>query len=200
MQIQSEIQNKFQPAAPFQGQHNAFLLEEDAESEVLEFLDRRPAQTAMLSGLIRDNGLKNRFNRGSFYGCRNPQGKFEGVALIGHATLFETSTNRALRSLARVAETCATTHMIMGEAGLLDRFCGFYSRPRLAKRKACREQLMELKNPIPAATEVPELRPATLKDLELLLPIHAQMAFAESGVNPLEKDPEGFRNRYASRI
>ena len=200
MQIQSEIQNKFQPAAPFQGQHNAFLLEEDAETEVLEFLDRRPAQTAMLAGLIRDNGLKNRFNRGSFYGCRNPQGKFEGVALVGHATLFETSTNRALRSLARVAETCETTHMIMGEAGLLERFCGFYSQPSLSRRKACRERLLELRSPVQTRPEVPGLRPATMADLDLILPIHAQMALAESGVDPLAKDPQGFRNRYARRI
>jgi GNAT superfamily N-acetyltransferase len=200
MQIQNELKSNLQPAAPFQGQTSAFLLEEDAETEVLEFLERRPAETAMLAGLIRDNGLKNRFNRGSFYGCRSPQGKFEGVALVGHATLFETNTNRALRSLARVAETCATTHMIMGEAGLLDRFCGFYTQPRLSRRKACRERLLELRSPVQTRPEVPGLRPATMADLDLILPIHARMALAESGVDPMVKDPQGFRNRYARRI
>jgi len=30
--------------------------------------------------------------------------------------------------------------------------------------------------------------------------VHAQMAFEESGVNPLERDPEGFRKRCARRI
>jgi ribosomal protein S18 acetylase RimI-like enzyme len=200
MQIQNEIRNKFQPAAPFEAPNTAFLLEEAAETEVLEFLERRPVETAMLSGLIRDNGLKNRFNRGSFYGCRNPQGEFEGVALVGHATLFETSTNRALRSLARVAETCATTHMIMGEAGLLDRFCGFYSQPRLTPRKTCRERLLELRSPVQTRPEVPGLRPATMNDIDLILPIHAQMALAESGVDPMAKDPQSFRNRYARRI
>jgi predicted GNAT family acetyltransferase len=34
----------------------------------------------------------------------------------------------------------------------------------------------------------------------MLLPVHAQMAFEESGVNPLEKDPNGFRLRCARRI
>ena len=187
-------------AFPFIAPNAAVLLEEDSRPEVLEFLERRPIQTAMLSGLIRDNGLRNSLNRGDFYGCRNQSGEFEGVALIGHATLFETSTNRALRSLAQVAQTCTTTHMIMGEAGLLDRFCGFYSQPALPRRKACRERLLELRNPLPEARAVPGLRPATLRDLELLLPIHAQMAFKESGVNPLEKDASGFRDRYASRI
>ena len=154
----------------------------------------------MLSGLIRDNGLRNRFNRGDFYGCRNRQGEIEGVALIGHATLFETSTNRALRTLAQVAETCPTTHMIMGEAGLLDRFCGFYSHPGLPRRKVCRERLLELREPIQTRQEVPGLRPATMHDLDLLLPIHAQMALAESGVDPLAKDPQSFRDRYARRV
>lgn len=200
MQIQNDLRSKYPPGAPFQGPNTAFLLEDDAQTEVLEFLERRPAETAMLTGLIRDNGLKNRFNRGSFYGCRNPRGEFEGVALVGHATLFETSTNRALRSLARVAETCETTHLIMGEAGLVDRFCGFYSQPRPSLRKACREQLLELRNPVQKRPDVPGLRLATTADLDLIMPIHAQMALAESGVDPLAKDPQGFRDRYAQRI
>ena len=199
MQMQS-IRTIRGPAVPFPGPNAAVLLDNDEKTEVLEFLERRPAETAMLSGLIRDNGLRNGFNRGDFYGCRNRQGQFEGVALIGHATLFETSTNRALRSLARVAETCATTHMIMGEAGLLDRFCGFYSQPRQPRRKACRERLLELRNPVPARQGVPYLRPATMRDLDLLLPIHAQMALDESGVDPLAKDPQSFRDRYARRV
>jgi predicted GNAT family acetyltransferase len=33
-----------------------------------------------------------------------------------------------------------------------------------------------------------------------MLPIHAQMAFEESGVNPLDTNPEGFRERYLRRI
>lgn len=200
MQIQSIRTGSQPPAAPFYGHNTAVLLDNDAQPEVLEFLERRPAETAMLSGLIRDNGLRNRFNRGDFYGCRNRQGQIEGVALIGHATLFETSTNRALRSLARVAETCATTHMIMGEAGLLNQFCGFYSQPTLPQRKVCRERLLELHKPIQTRQEIPGLRPATMRDLDLLVPIHAQMALAESGVDPLAKDPQSFRDRYARRI
>ncbi len=200
MQTQNQIYgNNAGAFGPF-NQNAAVLLDNSVRTEVLEFLERRPAETAMLSGLVRDNGLRSRVNRGDFYGCRNRQGEFEGVALIGHATLFETSTNRALRSLARVAESCANTHMIMGEAGMLDRFCGFYSQPRLPRRKACRELLLELRAPVQSRPEVPGLRPATMSDLEMLLPIHAQMALDESGVDPMAKDPKGFKDRYARRI
>ena len=44
------------------------------------------------------------------------------------------------------------------------------------------------------------LRPARSEDLELVVPIHAQTAFEESGVNPLDMDPSGFRERCARRI
>jgi predicted GNAT family acetyltransferase len=48
--------------------------------------------------------------------------------------------------------------------------------------------------------QVDNLRLATLEDLDLVVPVHAQLAFEESGVNPLDKDPDGFRERCAKRI
>ena len=44
------------------------------------------------------------------------------------------------------------------------------------------------------------MRLATLDDLHLVAPVHAAMAEAESGINPLEKDRERFLSRYARRI
>src|SRR5436853_6079400 len=70
-------------------------LREESQTEGLEFLERRPLHTVMLDGLIRDNGVVNTLNRGTFYGCRNEQGELEGVGLIGQATIIETSTDRA---------------------------------------------------------------------------------------------------------
>ena len=71
-------------------------LTDGCEAEVLAFLADRPLHTVSLTGLIEDNGLVSPLNRGAFYGCRNRQGQLEGVALIGHATLMETTTYRAL--------------------------------------------------------------------------------------------------------
>jgi predicted GNAT family acetyltransferase len=39
-----------------------------------------------------------------------------------------------------------------------------------------------------------------MEHIEQILPVHAQMAFEECGINPIEKDPIGFRERVASRI
>ena len=178
----------------------AMFLNDSSKPEVLDFLEERPAQTAMLSGLIRDNGLRSDFNRGDFFGCRNEHGELEGVALIGHATLFEARSERALYSLANRAQNCASTHMLMGEQDGVQMFWEFYAGRQAQMRKTCRENLLELRPPVELSEEVHGLRLATPEDLDAILPIHAQMAFEESGVNPLDMDPEGFRRRYLRRI
>lgn len=170
------------------------------ESEVLNFLAQRPIHTVGMVGLIRDNGLVSSFNRGTFYGCRNSQGQIEGIALIGHATLMETTSDRALQAFAETAQTCTTTHMIMGEKETINEFWSHYAEAGQQMRRACRELLFELKWPVEVRAEVPGLRLATPADLELIMPVQAQMAFDESGVNPMERDPEGFRQRCARRI
>jgi uncharacterized protein len=170
------------------------------EAEVLNFLSERPMHTVAMTGFIRDNGLVSKLNRGTFYGCRNRQGTLEGVALIGHAVLMETRTDRALQAFAGLARQSATPHLIMGEKERIGEFWNYYSEDGQEMRLACREFLLELRWPVQVRAEVLELRVATPGDIELVLPVHAQMAFEESGVNPLDSDPEGFRERYARRI
>jgi ribosomal protein S18 acetylase RimI-like enzyme len=175
-------------------------LTHEFEAEVLDFLSERPVHTIVMTGFIRDNGLVSELNRGAFYGCRNQQGKLEGVALIGHATMMETRTDRALQAFADLARQKETPHLIMGEEERIGEFWNYYSEDGQDMRFACRELLLELTWPVQVREEVLELRAATPDDIDLVLPVHAQMAFDESGINPLEKDPEGFRERYTRRI
>ena len=63
-----------------------------------------------------------------------------------------------------------------------------------------RERLFEQRRTEAVGEAVPGLRLATAADLELVAPVHAQMAFEESGTNPLFIDPEGFYRRCARRI
>lgn len=174
-------------------------LAEDTD-EVLEFLSERPIHTICMTGLIRDNGIVSELNRGTFYLCRNSQGFLEGVALIGHATFLETSTREAIRELALVAQIHTNTHMIMGEQEKVEDFWNQYAGDGQPMRLACRELLFELRNFPQSPNQVEGLRPATLEDLKLTAPVHAGMAEAESGVNPLERDREGFLKRCARRI
>ena len=175
-------------------------LTNDNQVEVLEFLSRRPIHNVGMIGFIRDNGLVSQLNRGTFYACRNRIGQLEGVALIGHATLIETRTDRALEAFADLARTCARKHLIMGEQEQIETFWSYYSEDGQEMRHGCREHLFQLTCPVQVHEEVSGLRLATPGDIELLMPIHARMALEESGIDPLESDPSGFRERSARRI
>ena len=170
------------------------------EAEVLEFLAQRPIHTVAMMSLIHDNGLVSPLNRGAFYGCRDLKGQLEGVALVGHATLIETLSDRALAALAQVAQQCANTHIIMGEKERVADFWGHYAAAGRQQRLTCREWLFEFTWPVEAREAVAGLRRATAAELELVMPVQAELAFAESGVNPLQTDPEGFRRRCLRRI
>lgn len=177
-------------------------LAERDRNEVLAFLVERPVHTVCMAGLVRDNGLVSAHNRGAFYGCRNSEGRLEGVALVGHHTLLEARTRRALSEFALVAQVySAGTHMIMGELEVVEEFWNRYADEGRRMRRACREILFELRAHVGDGQEEADgLRLAAPGDLDLIAPVHAGLAEAESGVNPLDVDPEGFRRRCLRRI
>lgn len=187
-------------AAEVAGAVEARPLTAAEETEVLTFLASRPVHTVVMASFIRDNGMESPLNRGAFYGCRDAEGRLVGVALIGHATLVETESDAALAAFARVARDCPRAHVMMGEGEKIGRFWEHYAEDGRAPRLICRELLMEQRWPIQVREAVPGLRPATPADLDQVMAVQAELAFAESGVNPLEADPEGFRRRCLRRI
>lgn len=178
---------------------NVFPLTEDDRDDVLAFLTERPVQTVCMVGCIRDNGLVSPHNRGTFYGCRSSEGRLEGVALIGHATLVEARTTRAMQEFGLIAQAYQHTHMILGEQDKIEQFWNYYADEGQELRLACRELLFEVRRAMQLEEEV-DLRHATLDDLDQIAPVQAGMAECESGINPLEVDAEGFRGRCARRI
>jgi GNAT superfamily N-acetyltransferase len=174
-------------------------LREAHKQEVLAFLSSRSVDTIFLCGLVCDNGIESPLNRGTLYGCRDDKGQLEGVALIGHAMVVEARTDRAYAAFARLARD-ARAHLILGAQEKIENFWAHYEQGGQEPRRVCRELLMELHWPIETLTEAADLRPATVNDLEELVVINAAMACVESGVNPLEADPEGFRARIMRRI
>lgn len=175
-------------------------LADSQREEVLAFLNRRPTHTFMMAGLIRDNGLVSPLNRGTFYACRDERGALAGVSLVGEITMIEAHTGAALKSLARRTQGVHNIYMMIGEQGQIGRFWDYYAEAGREMRLFCRELLFELRYPVEVHPPVPGLRPATPAELEPLMAVHAEMALEESGVNPLEVDPEGFRRRCARRI
>jgi ribosomal protein S18 acetylase RimI-like enzyme len=174
-------------------------LDNQHKAEVLSFLAARPLHTFIKTSWISDNGLNSALNRGTFYGCRNAKGQLEGVALIGHITLFEAQVDSAVAAFAQMAQSCPSVHTILGEEDQITRFMDHYRIGSTAKPVACRELLLE-KRTVEGLDVVSSLRPAKSEELELVVPVHAQMAFEECGVNPLDVDASGFRERCARRI
>ena len=176
------------------------LNEAEDRDEVLDFLAQQLPHTVVMSGLIRDNGFVNSSNRGSFHGYRDETGRLTGVALIGHATFVDTHEDAALAAFAAIAQRCETIHMILGEEELINRFWNYYSNASRQPRLRLTELLFEQTNAYESTGPKPPLRLATVADLDLIVPIHAQLALAESGIDPLELDAAGFRERCARRI
>ncbi|HVF89161.1 MAG TPA: GNAT family N-acetyltransferase [Blastocatellia bacterium] len=176
------------------------LLSERERVEALRFLGQRPSHTFGLAGFILNNGMESPLNRGSFYACRGEQGEMVGLALIGHATLFETESEQAIEAFARIAQSCLNIHMLWGEQEKVESFWSYYSEHGQQLRCFCRELLFEQSSPLEGLEEVAGLRQATPDDLDAIVPVHALTALEESGVDPLLTDPEGFRNRCARRI
>lgn len=170
------------------------------KNEALQFLAARPLHTVTLAGFIRDNGVESPLNRGQFYATRDHSGHINGLALIGHATLIETESEEAMAAFARIARSCKQAHMLMGEQDKVEGFWQNYAAEGESPRLSCREMLYEQRWPVEVREAVRGLRQATLDDLHLIMPVHARMAFEESGVNPMERDPVGFRLRCARRI
>lgn len=184
------------------------LLTKDSEAEVLKFLSARPIHTVIMASFIRDNGLVSELNRGRFYSYRNREGRIEGVALIGHATLFETQSEAALEAFARLVHSSDKVRMIMGEHHRIEQFWQHLypvgQVPHQVRRELLFEQrwwMLEQRWPVEVQNSVRGLRLAAHDDLDLVMTTHARMAVEEFGLDdPIAADPEGFRRRCARRI
>ncbi len=179
------------------------LLTNGSEAEALAFLSARPIHSVIMSGFIRDNGLVSDLNRGSFYSYRNCAGRIEGVALVGHATLFEASTDAAVAAFARLVHNTDNVHIIMGEEARVERFWHHFTAARNVPHQLERELLFEQQRPMLEQGQdgIHGIRLATREDLHVVMTTHARMAYEELGlVDPIAADPKGFPERCARRI
>lgn len=170
------------------------------EEEVLSALAAPTLTNVVMAGFIRDNGLISAQNRGRFYICRNERNQLEGVALIGHSILFEAFTESAVEGFAAIAHHEASTHLLMGEHDAVQRFWDFYADKGQSPRYVCPVLFLRRGEQFQPRQDIPGLRLAKPEDLEAVVRAQAAMAFETSGVDPLQKDPVGFRQRYLRRI
>jgi predicted GNAT family acetyltransferase len=180
---------------------NLHLLTENNKEEVLAFLAKRPVHTVVMSSFIQDNGIESADNRGKFYAYRNDSGNIEGVALIGHTTLIETLSNDALQAFAHIARESETPlHLMMSDGRSIENFWKYFAKENQEPRLVCTELLFELKFPFQVQKSEWDVRLAKPEELEQIAQAHAEVAFIESGVDPMVKDREGFLKRCLKRI
>lgn len=176
------------------------VAEPGMEEEILSALATPTLTNVILAGFIRDNGLVSSQNRGRFYVCRNERNKLEGVALIGHSILFEAFTEEAVEGFASVVRRGPSPHLLMGEHESTQRFWNFYAEQGEEPRHVCPVLFLRRDKQFEQQREVADLRLAVPEDLELIVRAQAAMVLETSGVDPLQKDPIGFRQRYLRRI
>lgn len=199
-------------AADIGGSRNALLkvapemnrlqqLSEANRTEVLAFLQLRPVHTVVMTSFIQDNGIDNADNRGIFYGYRSQQGTLEGVALIGHTTLVEARSDDSLVAFALIARQSVTPiHIMMADGKTIETFWKYFAGDNQKPRLTVTELLFELNFPFPVQNCQWDVRLAKTDELERIAEAHAEVAFTESGVDPLLKDRAGFLKRTLSRI
>lgn len=170
-------------------------------TETLEFLAVRPVHTVVMTSFIRDNGIESDLNRGKFYGYRNEAGELEGVALIGHSTLFEARSETAIEALAFTARGSETPiHLIMSSGDAADRFWGHLTSGASAPRLRCEEVLFQTAFPFAVQQCEKSVETASAEYLIQIAEAQAEVAFIECGVDPMVKDREGFLKRVLRRI
>ena len=178
-----------------------FELNASNRSETLEFLAIRPVHTVVMTSFINDNGMESDLNRGKFYGYRNAQGSLEGMALIGHTTLVEARTEEALKALAFAARSSETPiHLIMSDGTAAEAFWKYYTDGIQQPRLKCTENLFEISFPFMVPKGQHDIRLAKAEELLPVAEAQAEIAFMECGVDPMQKDREGFLKRVARRI
>lgn len=176
-------------------------LGEGDREQVLRFLAERPVHTVVMTSYIEDNGVVSELNRGKFFGYRNPAGVLEGVALIGHTTLVEARSPEALRSFAVEAKRPATPiHIIMSSGDDARTFWDLLKDGLCEPRLSCTEMLFEASFPFLVQGGDTGVRLAKMSELIPVAEAQAEVAFIESGVDPMVRDREGFLKRVARRI
>lgn len=179
---------------------NAEPLAEADRQQALDFLSRRPVNTVILAGWIHDHGVVSPQHRGAFYGYRDENGDLAGVAMIGKNLLFEASSDEAITAFAKCARESPDVRMLFAQEEELVKFWPYF-RGGTPMPKVSHHRLIRSGGPIADDVEtVNELRIATRDELEQIVSAHAEMVHAETGIDPLAVDADGFRMRCATRV
>lgn len=178
------------------------VLKHDETGEVLAYLGRDPIESVFLRGLILRTGLALGRRHGCFVAYRDQAGRLGGILLMSTLVVPFVTKSEAVPAL---AETLASSpyplRNIVGRRetveALWDAMQPWRSRPRLYRRS----------QPVYVMTRgtlchflAPQVRRASLSDLDLLIQSGAAMMIEEVEENPLATRPDLYRSFVRDRI
>src|ERR1044071_2303510 len=137
------LQKEPSPETALAGRCPIRVLEENDKQAVLNYLSARPVNTVIMAGWIHEHGIVSEANRGTFYGYFDGDGRLDGVALIGRATMFETQSEQALQEFAELAKSCETVRMVMGEVEKMEAMLHHFIRGNRKPRSLHHDLLYE---------------------------------------------------------
>ena len=164
----------------------ARLVDPDLE-QILAFCAEQPVERVFLEDVAR-RGL------GRFTGLAE-DGHLVGLCHVGANLVPSGQGCSAFADAARRGRA----RMIIGEQSAVTELWDEARRSFPAPREDRPGQPVFVLDAPPAPGET-GLRPATLDDLDLLVPAAARTHLEEIGVDPLERDPDGFRWRTRAQI
>ncbi len=156
---------------------------EPSREQILRFCAAEPVERVFLEDVARRG-------QGRFAAVSNRDGDLEALCHLGTNLVPSGTGCGAFAELAGKSGA----RMLIGEAGAVTALW------EAARKKLPRARLDRPGQPVYAMTESPPagetgLRPATFADLPLLIPACAAAHHEELGVDPLRRDPSGFRSR-----
>ena len=175
-------------------------LTENNRAEVLAFLRIRPVHTVLMASFISDNGIEGRPKPRNVFRL---SGRIRTARRCSSDRARDSDRGTADRAMAafglRAKIIGRAINLIMSEhEGALD-FWDCYA-PGTSPRLNFTELLFETTFPMLVRDCKYDVRPAAFDQLDQIAEAHAEVAFIESGHDPMVRDREGFLKRVARRI
>ena len=163
-------------------------LVEPSTDQILGYCAEDPVERVFLEDVARRQN-------GRFVGLERADGALQALCHLGTNVVPSGKGSSAFSDLTALARP----RMLIGEQGAVTELWDE------ARRRLGRPREDRLGQPVYLSTVPPDpggtgLRPATRADLDVLVPACAKAHFEELGVDPLRRDPNGFRWRTRIQI
>ncbi len=150
-----------------------------------------------LLGMVDDCGICHPAHRGRFYGYFEDD-QLRNVAVLGHHILIYSESGLA-HLAAKAHEIAASANLLLGPTAQMEHFWSYlatYGRQtRLLSPQywmICREARLPLRQS--------RLQPSRAEHLDEILATQAELIREQCGIDPRDRDGDGFRQRVEERI